>query len=212
MCACVCGRGSARDKIFRCACVRKKPKDTEIHTYTNTPKSTMLKSLALVVVLLAGGVTAADGVAEQDQIYIVAGVLGGVCLLLTIATIFTTLAITKLQTQVAVLQAGSSRPAPHDNRDISQPDLHQKPPPQMGLPRSEGLPRIDRPARSEGVTRYNSGQPEDPYRAPPRERENIRMQGFNPTHYYDNMGYEMSGPAPPPRPYRGPAAARDNYY
>lgn len=62
-------------------------------------------------------------------------------------------------------------------RDISQPDLHQKPPPQMGLPRSEGLPRIDRPARSEGVTRYNSGQPEDPYRAPPRERENIRMQG-----------------------------------
>ncbi|XP_045123304.1 uncharacterized protein LOC123511455 isoform X2 [Portunus trituberculatus] len=147
----------------------------------------MLKSLFLVAVVLSGSVTAADGIKEQDQIYIVSGVLGGVCLLLTIAAIYNAMTIIKLQTKLTVLQAANAA----SNKTIVEAPRTQQP-----MPRGEELNRY---------------QQEEHFRAPP-PRENYRMDRFNPENYFETNHYVHGGPVPPPRPQRVGPSARDNYY
>ncbi|KAK8401441.1 hypothetical protein O3P69_002899 [Scylla paramamosain] len=93
----------------------------------------MLKSIFLVAVVLTGGVTATDGITEQDQIYIVSGVLGGVCLLLTIAAIYNAMTIIKLQTKLTVLQATNA---------ASSKTIAEAPRTQQPMPRGEDLNRF----------------------------------------------------------------------
>ncbi|KAG7163925.1 hypothetical protein Hamer_G020841 [Homarus americanus] len=61
----------------------------------------------LLLATLLGGAYA-EGLTQEEELYIVAGILGGVCLLLTIASIYNTLTIISLQSKVAVLQATGS--------------------------------------------------------------------------------------------------------
>lgn len=123
----------------------------------------MLKCVYLVAVLLIGGV-AADTISEQDQIYVISGVFGGVCLLLTIAAIINTVNVIRLQSKVAVLQAATTASA----KAVAGPQSRsQQPPP-----------------RPEELNRYPQ---EDPYRAAP-PRESYRMERPAPPPRPQRMG------------------------
>lgn len=110
----------------------------------------MLKSILLIAAVLTSGVAAADGIREQDQIYIVSGVLGGVCLLLSIAVIYNAMTIIKLQTRLTVLQAANTA----SNKTVVEAPRAQQP-----VPRGDELNRF---------------QSEEHYRPQP-PRENYRM-------------------------------------
>ncbi|XP_066937960.1 uncharacterized protein [Macrobrachium rosenbergii] len=70
----------------------------------------MIKYLFLLLACLTGGTLAAsdEGITIETQLYIVAGILGGACLLLTIACIYNSVTIINLQSKVAVLQAAGA--------------------------------------------------------------------------------------------------------
>lgn len=70
----------------------------------------MIKYLFLLLACLTGGTLAAsdEGITIETQLYIVAGILGGACLLLTIACIYNSVTIINLQSKVAVLQAAGT--------------------------------------------------------------------------------------------------------
>lgn len=69
----------------------------------------MIKYLFLLLACLTGGTLAATGdIDTQTQLYIVAGILGGACLLLTIASIYNSVTIIGLQSKIAVLQAAGA--------------------------------------------------------------------------------------------------------
>ncbi|KAK7070856.1 hypothetical protein SK128_002671, partial [Halocaridina rubra] len=66
----------------------------------------MLKYLLLLACLLGGAMAAAIEI--ETELYIVAGILGGTCLLLTIAAIYNSVNIIGLQSKVAILEAAGT--------------------------------------------------------------------------------------------------------
>ncbi|XP_042879650.1 uncharacterized protein LOC122258035 isoform X2 [Penaeus japonicus] len=150
----------------------------------------MLKFLFFAALL---GSALAEGVTQQDEIYIVAGVLGGVCLLLTIACIYNTITIIGLQSKVAVLQAAGT---------AAVKAVTEAPPPRGEAPRRD--PSRDKPYYTEPKGRDDfsrNTRPEDPYRRPP-SRENYRM---------DRMD-RPERPAAPSRPHRSDDHRAAGYY
>ncbi|XP_069996960.1 uncharacterized protein [Penaeus vannamei] len=151
-----------------------------------------------------------ESISMQDEIYIVAGVLGGVCLLLTVACIFNTITIIGLQSKVALLQAAGTAAAK------AVTETH---PPRSEAPRRE-TPR-DNPYYPEpkGRDDFNRRQ-DDPYRRPP-SRENYRMERMDRgERYMDRNNYhdvyysngKNSRPAAPPRPHHSNDHRAAGYY
>nr|XP_045594073.1 uncharacterized protein LOC123755434 isoform X1 [Procambarus clarkii] len=152
----------------------------------------MLKYVLLAT--LVGSACAGDLTVDQE-LYIVAGVLGAVCLFLTIVSIYNTVTIMSLQSKLRILKA-KALPAiggfPLQNEEFprrEQPDHHGSPYEIDDDPRS-------RPTRDP----YSSAPAvrDDPSRRPPRD--NYRMNRITNDYY---LGSRFSGgPAPPPRPHR----------
>ncbi|XP_042879649.1 uncharacterized protein LOC122258035 isoform X1 [Penaeus japonicus] len=169
----------------------------------------MLKFLFFAALL---GSALAEGVTQQDEIYIVAGVLGGVCLLLTIACIYNTITIIGLQSKVAVLQAAGT---------AAVKAVTEAPPPRGEAPRRD--PSRDKPYYTEPKGRDDfsrNTRPEDPYRRPP-SRENYRMDRMDrPERYMGRNSYydayyssgNNGGPAAPSRPHRSDDHRAAGYY
>ncbi|XP_069183845.1 uncharacterized protein [Procambarus clarkii] len=130
----------------------------------------MLKYVLLAT--LVGSACAGDLTVDQE-LYIVAGVLGAVCLFLTIVSIYNTVTIMSLQSKLRILKA-KALPAiggfPLQNEEFARRD----------------------PYSSAPAVR------DDPSRRPPRD--NYRMNRITNDYY---LGSRFSGgPAPPPRPHR----------
>ncbi|XP_037778394.1 uncharacterized protein LOC119575077 isoform X2 [Penaeus monodon] len=134
-----------------------------------------------------------EGITQQQEIYIVAGVLGGVCLLLTVACIFNTITIIGLQSKVALLQAAGTAAAKA---------VTETKPPRSEAPRRE--PPRDNPYYSEtkGRDDFNrASRQDDPYRRP-ASRENYRMERMD----------RGERPMAPPRPHRSDDHRSAGYY
>ncbi|XP_042231062.1 uncharacterized protein LOC121872377 isoform X2 [Homarus americanus] len=138
----------------------------------------------LLLATLLGGAYA-EGLTQEEELYIVAGILGGVCLLLTIASIYNTLTIISLQSKVAVLQATGSAVTKVVSEAVADQRRDVTPP--LREPYGGG------PAREEHNRRQD------------RSEDNFRRQ---PTR--DN--FRMERPAPPPRPINRQESRTSGYY
>ncbi|XP_068221527.1 uncharacterized protein [Palaemon carinicauda] len=137
----------------------------------------------LLLACLTGGTLAQDGgIDTQTQLYIVAGILGGACLLLTIASIYNSVTIIGLQSKLAVLQAaGSATVKAISNVAENTPKM----------------PKDPYAARN------------DPYRRP-EPRGDYRMERMNP--YYDDYRNSRPHGMQPSRPYHDDRRPGPNYY
>ncbi|CAL4089581.1 unnamed protein product [Meganyctiphanes norvegica] len=159
---------------------------------------------ALVLALVLAGVSAADDGKSptlQDQLYIISGVLGGVALILTIVSIYVTLSLIGVQSEVKKLKAAAgarshepmseltSSPSGYDNPITDNEDYARSAPEDVRRPGPSGVPR-------------SAAAPPRDAAGPPRDY------------------YGRGGAAPPTDPYarpskdpyaRGPPPPRNNY-
>merc|ERR1712055_650809 len=83
----------------------------------------------VLLVLLSGPVSAADeeGLDTQTQLYIISGVLGGVALILTIVSVYITLTLIGVQSEVKKLKAAASKAAAEPVTEIKSPSGSDNP-------------------------------------------------------------------------------------
>lgn len=93
---------------------------------------------------------AASSIDVQTELYIVAGILGGACLLLTIAAIYNSVTIISLQTKVAVLQAAGTAAV----KAVSDA-VERSPTPMAGDPYEQRHAREDPYRRQDSRNSYN---------------------------------------------------------
>ncbi|XP_063603828.1 uncharacterized protein LOC134779607 isoform X1 [Penaeus indicus] len=154
----------------------------------------------------------AEGITQQQEIYIVAGVLGGVCLLLTVACIFNTITILGLQSKVALLQAAGT---------AAVKAVTETQPPRSEAPRREPPRDNSYYPEPKGRDDFNrTNRQDDPYRRPP-SRENYRMERMDRAERYTDRNnyhdvYYSTGnngrPGAPPRPHRSDDHRAAGYY
>ncbi|XP_069956993.1 uncharacterized protein [Cherax quadricarinatus] len=121
----------------------------------------------IVLATLVGSACAATLTLDQE-LYVVAGILGGVCLLLTIAAIYNTVTIISIQSNLRILRAKTAAALPVI---IPQPE-------EISLRNPYG-------ARDE----FN--------RRPPPQRENYKMERIS-NDYYRDSRYGGPAPPPRP--------------
>ncbi|XP_069956991.1 uncharacterized protein [Cherax quadricarinatus] len=153
----------------------------------------------IVLATLVGSACAATLTLDQE-LYVVAGILGGVCLLLTIAAIYNTVTIISIQSNLRILRAKTAAALPviipqPEEISLSGPggDLEEAPRQHGGhFEDTEDLPRRH-------VSRNPYGARDEFNRRPPPQRENYKMERISNDYYRDSR---YGGPAPPPRPLR----------
>ncbi|XP_068221526.1 uncharacterized protein [Palaemon carinicauda] len=152
----------------------------------------------LLLACLTGGTLAQDGgIDTQTQLYIVAGILGGACLLLTIASIYNSVTIIGLQSKLAVLQAaGSATVKAISNVAENTPKMPKK---FQDPEASDNYPQNRDPYAARN----------DPYRRP-EPRGDYRMERMNP--YYDDYRNSRPHGMQPSRPYHDDRRPGPNYY
>ncbi|XP_071547854.1 uncharacterized protein [Panulirus ornatus] len=150
---------------------------------------------------LAGSACAAGDIDISTQLYVVAGVLGGVCLILSIASIVHSVLIVSLQGKVTVLRRSLTA-----SSAMAGVDAEVGPPPRL---RDDNPIKRDMRYAYEGKDEYrrNDG-PADHYRRP---QDGYRMERFTGDPYHNDRHYS-GGPVPPPRPTHRQDTRTNGYY